>query len=83
MESFYGAVMRYQPEPYAGRVLLFQGTESLLDLNEVDEVWKRIAHDLEIVRVRGTHASVVNEPYVRPVAERLRQRLQEFQACSV
>jgi acyl transferase domain-containing protein/NADPH:quinone reductase-like Zn-dependent oxidoreductase/thioesterase domain-containing protein/NAD(P)-dependent dehydrogenase (short-subunit alcohol dehydrogenase family)/acyl carrier protein len=75
MESFYGAVMRYVPKPYAGPVLLFQATEPLYDLNEVDEAWKRIAPQLEIVRVRGTHASLVNEPRVLPVAEHLRNRL--------
>lgn len=78
MESFYGAVMRYVPKPYDGRVLLFQATEPLYDLNEVDETWKKIAPRLEIVRVRGTHASVVNEPHVLPLAAHLRKRLREF-----
>jgi thioesterase domain-containing protein len=77
MESFYGAVMRYAPKPYDGRVLLFQATEPLYDLNEVDEAWKKIASQLEIVRVRGTHASAVNEPCVLRLAEHLRKRLRE------
>jgi thioesterase domain-containing protein/NAD(P)-dependent dehydrogenase (short-subunit alcohol dehydrogenase family)/acyl carrier protein len=78
MESFYNAVQRYVPHRYAGRVLLYQGrTEPLYHLLEVDRAWNQIAQNLEVVRVKGTHGSLLDDGRVQPIAEHLNQRLRE------
>jgi acyl transferase domain-containing protein/thioesterase domain-containing protein/acyl carrier protein len=76
MESFYASVLRYIPKPYSGRVLLFQATaEPMFALEEVDLAWKKLAADLEIVRIRGTHQTVVDASRIGPLAAALNLRL--------
>jgi thioesterase domain-containing protein/acyl carrier protein len=81
MNAVYAALQRYIPKAYAGRVLLYQAkTQPLYHLLEVDRAWGKIARHLEVVRVRGTHVSLVREPYVRPIADHLRHVLATFRA---
>ncbi len=80
MESFYTAVATLCPtHRYDGRVLLYQGrTEPLYHLLEVDRAWNQIAQNLEVVRVKGTHGSLLDDGQVQPItAEHLNQRLRE------
>jgi len=64
-------------------VLLYQAkTQPLYHLLEVDRAWGRIARHLEVVKVRGTHVSLVREPYVRPIAAHLRHVLATFRAVT-
>ena len=81
MNAVYAALHRYVPRAYAGRVLLYQAkTQPLYHLLEVDRAWGRIARHLEVVKVRGTHISLVREPHVRPIAAHLRHVLSTFRA---
>jgi len=76
MGALFNALHAYQARPYSGRVLLFKAmTEPLYHLLEVDKRWSKVAPNLEVISVRGTHDSVVREPYVRAVAESLRKAL--------
>ncbi len=76
MRSLYNLLFTYVPKPYAGRVLLYRSTtHPLHHLLEVEAPWRKIAAELEVVPVRGTHVSIVREPYVRALAADLRQRL--------
>jgi len=82
MNAMYAALHRYVPRAYAGRVLLYQAkTQPLYHLLEVDRAWGRIARHLEVVKVRGTHVSLVREPHVRPIAAHLRHVLSTFRAA--
>jgi acyl transferase domain-containing protein/thioesterase domain-containing protein len=76
MNALYDALCAYVPKPYSGRVLLYKSrSEPLYHLLEVERTWQKIAAHVDIVVVRGTHVSVVLEPYVHAVADDLRKRL--------
>ncbi|OXM50453.1 type I polyketide synthase [Amycolatopsis alba] len=75
---------RYEPEPYAGPVLLLRAQEphpltTTLDpryLRTDDTLgWDAFCADLEIVRVPGDHLSMIDPPHVEVVAEALAARL--------
>jgi thioesterase domain-containing protein/acyl carrier protein len=79
MNALNNALYAYEWEPYPGRVLLYATrTQPLHHLLEVDKAWKKIAAQVDVVTVRGTHVSIVREPYIRTVAEDLRARLAEL-----
>jgi thioesterase domain-containing protein len=79
MNSLLKALYTYVPKPYAGRVLLYKcRTQPLYHLFEVDQAWSQIASRVDVVEVRGTHISIVREPYIRPIAEDCRERLSRF-----
>ena len=82
MLLLYEATVRYVAKPYTGRVLLYQSrTEPLYHLFEVDRVWRRLASDVTIVSVGGTHLSMIREPHVRRLAADLKQRLADAWAA--
>ncbi|WP_410583624.1 SDR family NAD(P)-dependent oxidoreductase [Amycolatopsis sp. lyj-108] len=75
---------RYQPEPYAGPVLLVRAQEphpltTTLDpryLRTDDALgWDVFCTDLEVVRVPGDHLSMIDPPHVEVVAAELSARL--------
>ncbi|HET6289056.1 MAG TPA: SDR family NAD(P)-dependent oxidoreductase [Amycolatopsis sp.] len=75
---------RYQPEPYAGPVLLVRAQEphpltTALDpryLRTDDALgWDVFCPDLEVVRVPGDHLSMIDPPHVEVVAAELSARL--------
>jgi acyl transferase domain-containing protein/NADPH:quinone reductase-like Zn-dependent oxidoreductase/thioesterase domain-containing protein/NADP-dependent 3-hydroxy acid dehydrogenase YdfG/acyl carrier protein len=79
MGALFSALHAYKAKPYPGRVLLFKArTEPLYHLLEVDKRWAKVARHLEVVPVKGTHDSVVREPYVRAVADQLKKALSAF-----
>jgi thioesterase domain-containing protein len=67
------ALSRYEPRPYAGRSVLFsaQGGRSGRDRR-----WKTLCAKLDIEPVPGDHYSMLREPHVQALAERLDRRLQ-------
>jgi acyl transferase domain-containing protein/NADPH:quinone reductase-like Zn-dependent oxidoreductase/thioesterase domain-containing protein len=82
MRSLFAALHAYVPKPYPGPVLLYKSTtQPLYHLLEVEPAWRSIAAELEVVSVRGTHISIVQEPYVRPIAAHLRERMLAFGAA--
>jgi hypothetical protein len=81
MGAFYLTLRRYVPRRYNGRVLLYKcRLEPLLYLNEVDRKWKKIADNVEVVPVGGTHVMVMYEANVKPLAIHLDERLRECRA---
>ena len=65
MGALFNALYTYISKPYHGRVLLFKAkTEPLYHLLEVEKKWSKIASQLEVIPVRGTHDNIVREPYV-------------------
>ena len=59
------AIMRYAPEPYSGPVLLLRVTDN----RPTDLGWQRVAAELEIKSVSGTHEMMVSAPYVEGLAK--------------
>ncbi len=84
MRALYHLLHVYVPKPYSGRVILYKATtQPLHHLFEVEGPWREIAAELDVVPVRGTHISIVQEPYVRTIAEDLRGRLSRLCAAAV
>lgn len=76
MNSLFRALQRYVPKPYSGRVIVYQArTEPLHHLFEVDRAWRKIASDVDVVRVPGSHVSLIAPPNVQFLAEDLKHRL--------
>jgi thioesterase domain-containing protein/acyl carrier protein len=77
------ALYTYVPKPYAGRVLLYKSrTESLLDLWEVEEIWWKLASQVDLVEVPGTHVTIVQEPHLNPIADDLHKRLAQLHTAT-
>ena len=64
----------YQPQVYSGRITLFRASESSGDgYQEPDMGWGRLTSGgVEVHEVPGDHISMIHEPHVRVLAERLR-----------
>jgi thioesterase domain-containing protein/NAD(P)-dependent dehydrogenase (short-subunit alcohol dehydrogenase family) len=86
--AFYRALARYETRPYAGRVFLFrpplqiayrlgEGRNLNFDRDFIapDNAWSRYVSDLVVTEVPGDHDSMVLEPSVRVLAEKIRAAL--------
>lgn len=88
--AFYRAIAVYETHPYDGRVALFRppldrywkvskgqwidrGKEYVYEDND----WGRYVDDLEVIEVPGDHDSMVLEPSVRVLAERIKMSIRE------
>ena len=63
----------YRPQPYSGRVVLFQASHLQL-LNDADpmEGWKAVIHgDFEIRTIPGDHLNLIKAPYAIELARQL------------
>jgi thioesterase domain-containing protein len=66
------AASRYVMRRYDGRITLFSPFgRSLKDSDHRRAAWSHFANDVEIQEVTGDHRSMLGEPGVRTVAERL------------
>ncbi|MCP4655051.1 MAG: alpha/beta fold hydrolase [bacterium] len=66
-----------RPEPYAGRVVLFQATEEPIS---VAADWRQVVGgEIEVHRVPGAHETMVYPPHVRVLAEQLQLLLDGVQ----
>ena len=66
---------RYKAKPYGGRIALFWSDESE-DEGKQDRVamWGELARGgVELIRVPGTHLSLLQEPHVKVLAEKLKR----------
>ncbi len=80
-DQIWRAGQNYQPEIYAGDVTLFRATLQPLGI-EPDETlgWREyVGGNLEIHDVPGHHGSIVVEPYVATLAEKLKICLENAQ----
>jgi hypothetical protein len=77
--ALHDAVERYVPEAYHGRILVYAArTQQLCHLRQVEAAWRSIADGAEIVRIAGTHRSLVLGPYITFVGNHLRDRLKKL-----
>jgi thioesterase domain-containing protein len=66
----------YKAKPYSGRITLFLSDEEVSVSKSLREGWARLASgDLEIIIVPGGHYTMVEEPHVRVLAARIKERL--------
>jgi thioesterase domain-containing protein len=87
---FVQRAANYQPKPYRGRIMLFMlsqrsaMSDSLFDpeLGDISPSlgWESIAlGGLESYELKGEHVSILREPFVRELGERLREGLNRQQ----
>ncbi len=86
--AFYRALQRYEPGPYDGAVALYRPRPSVYytlsggrrlqsgrNLIRDDNGWSPLVPDLAVTEVPGDHDSMVLEPCVRVLADRMRAEL--------
>jgi thioesterase domain-containing protein/acyl carrier protein len=79
------AVQRYVACPYPGRITLFRCTDAQRqDTRDLDLKlgWDRLASEVEVYTVPGTHESMIREPHVRVLGEQLAACLRNVRAGS-
>ncbi|HWY74914.1 MAG TPA: amino acid adenylation domain-containing protein, partial [Verrucomicrobiae bacterium] len=71
-ETHIRALLNYYPRPYAGRVTLFRsrGHQMICSFDE-QYGWGELAREVEVEIVPGAHESILEEPHVEFLAERL------------
>jgi thioesterase domain-containing protein len=83
MNSLYRSLRLYVPALYDGEVRVYKSkTEPLYHLFEIESVWSKIAPNVRVVPVRGTHITIVREPHVNEVADDMRRVLSRFRQAS-
>jgi len=79
MRTFSVTLAKYIPKPYSGHVVLYKArTEPLFKVRELDLKWKKIASRLDVVDVKGTHNTVLEESNVPLLAADLNARLRHY-----
>lgn len=79
MSRLYAALFAYTPRRYAGTVVAYEATKKpLLRLPQVGRVWSALAPHSTIVRVRGTHLSILRPGDVDALAADLSERIAEI-----
>jgi thioesterase domain-containing protein/acyl carrier protein len=84
LEDHYAAMRAYTPRPYPGQVTLFRArTRPLLNLHGADLGWRELAlGGLQVELIPGNHLSLLKEPYVHVLAERLKAALQKARTAA-
>lgn len=76
MARLYAALFAYTPKKYAGTVVAYEATKKpLLRLPQVGRVWSALAPRSTIVRVKGTHLSILRPGDVDALAADLARRI--------
>ena len=66
----------YKAKPYSGRITLFLSGEEFDYSKSLRKAWARLAAgELEVIIVPGDHHTMINEPHVRVLAARIKERL--------
>lgn len=72
---------KYLPKPYLGRLLYFRATNSYPDFNinfPEEEFRELVKGELEICHVPSGHNSILEEPHVQILAEKLRYYIDKY-----
>lgn len=66
------AFRSYRPQPYGGRVTLFQAAIRGGDDEQLAAAWERLAlGGVEVVDVPGSHVTMLTSAHAEPLAKRL------------
>ena len=77
MARLYAALFAYKPKIYAGTVVAYEAAKKpLLRLPQVARVWRALAPRSTVVRLKGTHLSVLKPGDVDPLARDLDARIE-------
>jgi thioesterase domain-containing protein len=79
INRLFAAGFAYVPKEYSGDVVVYEAKVTpLLYLPQVGRMWSKFAPQAEIVRIVGTHISMMREPYVDALATDLHRRIAKF-----
>jgi thioesterase domain-containing protein len=79
INRLFAALFAYVPEEYVGNVVVYEAKITrLLYLPQIGRSWTKIAPRSEIIRIVGTHISMMREPYVSALAADVQRRMTEF-----
>ena len=82
-DALYVAASRYQPQPYAGPVLLIGSQDPVGDRwEQTHRHWTALAHRFTSHLSQGDHTSLFDEPHVAGVADRLGAALSDASIAS-
>ena len=76
-ETQIQAWLNYKQKPYDGDIVLFRSQENAQATPE-DLGWSKLVNNVRIIDVPGDHISMLLEPHVRIVAERIDELLNEL-----
>ncbi|HEY1376788.1 MAG TPA: thioesterase domain-containing protein, partial [Gemmataceae bacterium] len=80
LEYHFQILLDYTPRPYPGRVTLLRArAQPLTRVQATDLGWSGLAGGVDVIDVPGSHDTLLREPYVRVLADRLRACLQKAQ----
>ncbi len=75
-QSNVEAVVRYRPQPYAGRVDLYQAEELMVPARRQPHTeWSGLCPQLHLHHVPGNHLTMIHEPHVQVLADRIAEVL--------
>jgi amino acid adenylation domain-containing protein len=76
LEAFMSAVRRYQPKRYDGRLTLLRARAfGLFQPVLHDRGWSSLVDQIDVRVLKGNHASILREPFVRQLAKELEELL--------
>jgi len=82
MEAHSRMRQRYDLKPWPGRVHIFMSDSRLARQHDPLPIWKKLAPaGLEVVKVPGRHISMLAEPNVRLLADKIGEALGEFESA--
>jgi len=81
MRVHYQALLRYQPKPYSGRIVMFRSRrQPLLGYHDKKLGWGKLVKDhMEVCHINGPHYQIMAPPYVERLAELFKERLRKAQ----
>lgn len=77
-EINFAAVKDYEPQIYAGDVMLFLATDLTADYDSKDGWRELVKGKIETHEVPGNHLNIIKEPGVRTLAEKLRSKIDQL-----
>jgi pyochelin synthetase len=70
------ALLNYHQRPYSGPTVLIQAREKYIHArHEPQEEWRRLCPDLKVETTGGNHLTLINDPHLGELAEKLSQYL--------
>jgi thioesterase domain-containing protein/aryl carrier-like protein len=70
------ALFNYHSQPYPGKVTLFRAQEKYIETpHDPEQEWRRLAREVEVIPSPGNHLTLVHEPHVDTLAQRLDELL--------
>ena len=83
VHAIYRAMIAYVPQPYAGRVLVFETeTQPLHHLRQIGAVWRKISPLSDIVILKGNHSGLIGRTTSETIARHVLQRMSALDDAS-